>query len=97
MRAGRWKLHFPHGYPAVQGKPASEGRPAPYAQKTMGLSLFDLEADVGETTDVADKHPDVVERLEKLAEQAREELGDSATKREGKGVRPPGVVKPKKE
>jgi hypothetical protein len=39
---------------------------------------------------VKDKHPEVVERLKALAEKAREELGDSATGREGGGVREAG-------
>jgi hypothetical protein len=51
-----------------------------------------LESDVGETNDVADQHADVVERLQQLAEKAREDLGDSATGREGKNVRPPGRI-----
>ena len=34
----------------------------------------------------------MVKRLEALAEQAREELGDSLTKRTGKGVREPGRI-----
>ena len=54
--------------------------------------MFDLDNDVGETTNVAEQHPDVVKRLEELAERCREDLGDSATKREGKNVRPPGML-----
>ena len=45
-----------------------------------------------EKTAVAGKHPEVVERLKKLADQARLELGDTATKTKGKGVREPGKV-----
>jgi arylsulfatase A-like enzyme len=91
LRSGKWKLHFPHTYRTLAGKPGgSDGKPARYEEARTGLALFDLEKDPGETTDVADKHPDVVERLKKLADRAREELGDSATKQEGKGVRPPG-------
>jgi arylsulfatase A len=39
---------------------------------------------------VAAAHPDVVARLMALAEKAREDLGDSLTKRTGRGVREPG-------
>jgi arylsulfatase A len=89
IRSGKWKLHFPHRYPKPQ--PAGgDGRPGKYAQIEMGMALYDLEADVGETTDVAAQHPDVVARLEALAEQARADLGDTATKRVGRGVREPG-------
>jgi arylsulfatase A len=91
IRSGKWKLHFPHEYRTLDGKPGGkDGKPAVYASAKTEMALFDLEADVGETTDVAAKNRDVVERLEKLAEKARAELGDALTKREGKGVRPPG-------
>jgi arylsulfatase A-like enzyme len=91
VRSGRWKLHFPHHYPSLQGGPAGRaGKPAAYQKAHTALALFDLEKDPGETTNVAAGHPEVVEKLKKLAEQARRELGDSATKTEGQGVRPPG-------
>jgi arylsulfatase len=61
-----------------------------YLIKQQELSLYDLASDLGETTNVAAQHPDVVSRLQKLAEAAREELGDSLTRREGRGVRPCG-------
>lgn len=92
VRSGPWKLHFPHPYRSMNGKPGGKGgKPAAYTQKNIGLSLFNLEKDIGETTDISAEHPDVVERLKKLAEQMREELGDSALKMPGKGVRAPGM------
>ncbi len=91
VRSGPWKLHFPHAFRTLAGRPGGrDGKPASYEEARTGLALFDLEKDPGETTDVAAGHPDVVERLKKLADRAREELGDSATKQVGKGVRPPG-------
>ena len=54
--------------------------------------LVDLRADIAETTDVAAQHPDEVKRLQAFAEKCREELGDSLTKRTGKGIREPGRV-----
>ena len=48
--------------------------------------------DISEATDVAAQHPDVVKQLEAEAEKARLELGDSLSKRQGKGVREPGRV-----
>jgi len=79
VRSGRWKLHLPrHGrrtfYPEDAG-------PTP-------ALLFDVVGDPGETKNVADQHPDVVATLMALAEDAREELGD--TDRPGKGIRPAG-------
>jgi arylsulfatase A-like enzyme len=63
-----------------------------YLVKKMEQSLFNLEADVGEKADVAAQHPQVVSQLLKLAEEARADLGDSLTKRQGTGVRPCGKV-----
>ncbi len=55
-------------------------------------ALYDLEADIGETTDVIFEHPDVVTRLEELAEHARRTLGDARLERTGSEVRPIGRV-----
>ncbi|MBK8095583.1 MAG: sulfatase [Planctomycetes bacterium] len=91
VRDARWKLHFPHQYQSLDGKPGGkDGSPAPYVSHRIGLELFDLRADPGETADVAAAHPDVVARLQKLAQSSREELGDALTKTRGKGVRPAG-------
>ena len=38
--------------------------------------LFDLESDIGETTDVSARHPEVVADLLKHAERARGDVGD---------------------
>jgi arylsulfatase A-like enzyme len=91
VRSGKWKLHFPHAYTTLAGKAGGEdGKPAPYSQGETALALYDLESDPGEKINVADKHPELVKRLQALAEQAREDLGDSVTKQAGKGVRPEG-------
>lgn len=91
VRDGRWKLHLPHSYRTLAGKPGGhDGKPVPYSTSTIGLELFDLNNDVGEMTDVADKHPDVVARLQRYVEGARQDLGDKLTKRKGKNIRPHG-------
>lgn len=91
VRSGRWKLHFPHNYRTLAGRPGGTGgKPVPYSQARTELALFDLDNDIGETVNVAAQHPEIVKRLQQLAEKAREDLGDSATKRQGKGVRSPG-------
>jgi arylsulfatase A-like enzyme len=93
VRAGRWKLHFPHDYPTLDGGPGgSGGKPVKTSTAHSGLALYDLEKEPGEITDVADGHPNVVEKLKNLADRAREDLGDSATKQAGKGVRQPGKL-----
>jgi len=56
------------------------------------LELYDLEADIGEARNLADKHPDIVEQLQGRLQVAREDLGDEATGVEGTGCRPVGRV-----
>jgi arylsulfatase A-like enzyme len=89
VRSGRWKLHMAHDYPHPDPV-GGEAAPGKLTVQKIDQSLFDLETDIGETTDLAEEHPDVVARLLTYAESARTELGDSATKRVGRGVRQPG-------
>lgn len=95
VRMGKWKLHFPHTYRTLGGRPGGTGgNPVAYQQAKIDLALFDLEADVGETTNVVDKYPEVVAQITELAEKMREDLGDSLTKRPARGARPPGRIEP---
>jgi arylsulfatase A-like enzyme len=90
VRSGKWKLHFPHDYRMHPEVRATGGKPNRARVGKVGLALFDLENDPGETKDVAGEHSEVVERLKALAERMREDLGDSATKQKGTGRREPG-------
>ncbi len=81
VRSGRWKLHLP-----MKMKKRNWGKGIP----DTPLQLYDLKADIGETTNVAAEHPDMVKRLLTLAERAREDLGDVNHK--GKHQRPAGWV-----
>jgi len=92
VRSGKWKLHFPHNFRSLTGTPGSGGRPGGYTTGSIDLALFDLQADVGETTNLAEQHPEIVARLKALAERARADLGDSATGKEGANVRPAGKL-----
>lgn len=95
VRDGRWKLHFPHKYATLAGRPGGkDGSPAPYSNATIGEALYDLKADPGESHDVAKEHADVVARLSALAQKAREDLGDARTGAKGSGVREPGRLGP---
>ncbi len=94
VMSGRWKLHLPHTYNSLEGRPGGkDGRPAPYAKrKVESPELYDLESDPNETVDLAVRHPEIVQRLEALAGQAREDMGDALTRRPGSGRREPGRV-----
>ncbi|MBN1509558.1 MAG: sulfatase [Sedimentisphaerales bacterium] len=54
--------------------------------------LYNLENDIGEKQNVADQHPDVVARLQKLIAACREDMGDAMTGVKGKNRRPAGHV-----
>ncbi len=96
-----------NGPPGTDGKPANYAKMTPEAMSVSGvrgiasrhgyrvektpLALYDLTADIGETTNVAEKNPQAVKELMGYAEGARVELGDALTGAKGKGVRPCGV------
>jgi len=93
---GRWKLQLPHAFRTLAGRPGgTNGIPVKYAQaRVTSPELYDLQNDPGETTDVAAQQPATVQRLLALAEAARDDLGDTRTKRVGRGLREPGRVGP---
>ncbi|HET6878814.1 MAG TPA: sulfatase [Pirellulales bacterium] len=93
VRSGRWKLHLPHAYRSLANGGGHGGTPSKYEQRQIALSLFDLQADPGEDNDVSAEHPEVVSRLQALADRARDDLGDTATHRQGKNVRPAGQLR----
>jgi len=79
VRKGKWKLHLAKG--------------AMFAREAEPLNaLYDLDRDVGEERNVFDEHPDVVAELMEVAEEAREDLGDTIKGVAGKGCRPVGEV-----
>ena len=93
MRMGKWKLHFPHRYRTMAGRPGGTGGiPTDYSQDNIGLALFDLSNDIGETTDVKDDYPEVLKKMQDLADDMRTDLGDSLTKVDGEGLRSPGKL-----
>ena len=96
------------GEPGRDGKPARFGQMQPksitqsgiagiasrhgYRVENIGLSLFNLQDDPGETHDVAKEHPEIVERLKRLAEPTRKELGDALLQIKGTENRPLGLA-----
>ena len=91
IRMGKWKLHFPHVYRTMAGKPGgSDGIPANYSQAKTGIELYDLKSDIGESINVADQHPEVVARMQKLGAEMRKDLGDNDVV--GAGIRPAGKI-----
>ena len=89
IRMDNWKLHFPHGYRTMAGKPGGKGGiPTKYSGAQIGLSLFDMGNDIGETTDVKEKYPEILTKMKALGESMRKDLGDN--RNPGTGRRPAG-------
>jgi arylsulfatase A-like enzyme len=80
VRSGPWKLHLAATTAPAAGKKKS-GPPK--------RQLFNLDSDIGESTDVSEANPDEVKRLLALADQMKEDLGLDGT---GPGCRPLGRV-----
>jgi arylsulfatase len=59
----------------------------------MPRALYNLAWDPGEQKNVIGEHPDVVEKLQAMIEEAREDLGDSRRDMKGKNVRAIGELK----
>ena len=97
------------GEPGREGKPSNFGKLTPlshevsgirgiasrhgYRVESLGLALFNLKDDLGERRNLAAAQPEVVAELGRLAERAREDLGDSLTGVAGANVRAAGDIK----
>lgn len=89
VRSGKWKLVLPR--PARPPWCSWSARMVDAVEKPQ---LYDLDEDIGESRDVADRHPRVVAGLMKLVRKARDDLGDYD--RIGRGARffDPGPKRP---
>jgi arylsulfatase A-like enzyme len=82
VRSGPWKLAIA---PQGTGLPTGAAEPV----KHTGPRLYHLDTDIGELTDVAAQHPEVVARLQRFVRQMDADLGVTG---KGRGVRPPDRV-----
>ena len=80
VRQGRWKLAL---------APQSDGLGKNAAKTSPGLRLYDLDAEIGEQTDVSAQHPEVVAKLKALADKMAAEIGGKTPT----ARRPAGEVK----
>lgn len=83
VRSGPWKLTVATQHQGM-AKDATGVEASPESPR-----LYNLDEDIGERTDVAAKHPDVVKRLLPLALDMAKRLGDG---KPGTDVRPAGHV-----
>jgi arylsulfatase len=94
VRMDDWKLVLRHpGRTYVGFEPGKDGHPGKVDENApIAPALYDLRRDPGERYDVMATYPGIVEQLERLAEKAREDLGDDLCRRAGANVRLPGYA-----
>ncbi len=77
VRQGDWKLHLPHSKQdrTNEGKDWQSHVPKkdrPYIEE---LTLYNLKSDIGETTNVAQEHPEIVAKLIQQLDFAKTDIG----------------------
>ena len=82
VRSGPWKL-------ALGPQVEASGKADSLDARSPGVRLYNLDEEIGEQTNVAEQHPDIVQRLKGLADQMASELGNGTP---GPAVRPLGQV-----
>lgn len=80
VRQGAWKL-------ALATQPESMGKNTS-ADATVNPRLYNLDQEIGEQTNLADKHPEIVAKLKALAEKMAAEIGGTVPS----ARRPAGTV-----
>lgn len=85
VRSGPWKLYLP-----LERKIRIFGS----NDDPQEAQLYNVVTDPGETKNVVDQHPEIVEQIKEHAERARTELGDGDGRvdHKGEGQRPVGRV-----
>jgi arylsulfatase A-like enzyme len=85
VRSGEWKLK-------LSTTAFNDGAWQGFGDRdtTVPTALYNLETDIGEQKTVLREHPDVVKRLRALADEARQDLGDTRMGVVGKNVRKAG-------
>ncbi|MEO2144258.1 MAG: sulfatase, partial [Flavobacteriaceae bacterium] len=94
VRYGDWKMYFPHRYRTLNGrKGRNDGIPIKYEYVDLEQKeLYDLAKDPSETKNLYQEFPEVVKKIEALADIKRSEIGDDLTKIVGIENRPVGII-----
>lgn len=82
VRWGKWKYHLPL-------KERIKGPHLPDTEVSEAY-LYNLDDDLSETTNVIEKHPDIVIKMNQLIEEVRKDMGD--WNYEGLNQRPAGII-----
>ena len=93
VRKNQWKLIFPHKSQTYEGfAPGKDGASGKTGSVQVEPALYDLRRDPGERYDVKELYPEVVAELNKIADEARADLGDGILNIKGANVREPGRI-----
>ena len=71
VRQGPWKL-------AIAAQPETMGKGAASDASGKQPRLYNLDAEIGERTNVAEKHPEIVAKLQALADRMSAEIGGTS-------------------
>jgi len=88
VRSGPWKLFIARQSVKNTRNAGAGAKSAPDSK--FAPLLYNLDTDIGESRDVAAAHPDIVRRLQALASEMDNDLGNKTAN--GPGVRPAGRV-----
>ena len=77
MRTPEWKFHRAHPYRIV-AKAGVNGKGGNYKNMKLPVSLFDIQNNLPEDRNLADKHPELVEKFLKMMDAYENELKTSA-------------------
>lgn len=90
-----WKLYLPHAYRSIKPgqEPRNDGLPIDYYMVQLAqMELYHLASDPSEQRNRIVQEPDVLEKMLRLAESARTDMGDALQQREGRNNRNPGRI-----
>lgn len=94
VQDGYWKLVFPHPGRTYKGfEPGKDGLPGKVNENyPFEAGLYNLRRDPGENYNLIEHYPEIVERLQRIADDARLDLGDNLTGSQGLNRREPGRI-----
>lgn len=91
MRSANWKLMFPHVTRTMEGQAlGKDGSAGRYKALQVGLELYDLKKDSGESKNLAMDQPEILAMLQGKADVIRKELGDGLRGQKPTEARPRG-------
>ena len=95
VRYKNWKLVFDHQGRSYEGHaPGENGMPGETTANFPHQSgLYDLRRDPGERYDLMEYYPEIVEKLEEIADIARSDLGDGLRGIQGENIRPAATIR----